>query len=295
MDVRPIAGKDYQALDQAGGYAKLFGKNIAKWTRDGYVKECDCYVFAEEENPIGGLCFADDSEEERQILDFALIRMDEEGSALLERAVKLGAKPATRKFSYNLYDDTDQFADILSLFLNAGFVVAQEKMRYVRENPLPLDYPGPLRFRNIAETGEEAFVRMVEMVTRGTLDSLMARDAERLGSRRAAREYVESLKEIDFNPHWWRVGYLDGNPVGLILPQRFSANEGAINYVGTLPEARGRGYGLHLLAEGTRILCENGITKIYADIDVANKPLAASLELLGYAFKMEEAVLTKSL
>jgi|GEM_PF-4545408 len=40
---------------------------------------------------------------------------------------------------------------------------------------------------------------------------------------------------------------------------------------------------------------ENDITKIYADIDIANKPMATALEKIGYTFQMEEVVLTKEL
>jgi len=79
--------------------------------------------------------------------------------------------------------------------------------------------------------------------------------------------------------------------IGLIIPQRLSEKVGAINYIGVLPEYRGHGYGLALLLEGTKILTESGIKKIYADIDIANKPLSSALEKLGYVFKMEEVVL----
>ncbi|MCL2558348.1 MAG: GNAT family N-acetyltransferase, partial [Treponema sp.] len=154
--------------------------------------------------------------------------------------------------------------------------------------------PGPLSFRSIAETGENAFVKMVELVTAGSFGGQQVSEAMRFGNSVAAREYIDSLKEIDFNPHWWLIGFDQGKPIGLVLPQRFSDSEGTINYVGVLPNARGQGYSLHLLAEGTRILSKSGITKIYADIDSSSKPLAASLELLGYSFDTEEAVLTKS-
>jgi len=215
-----------------------------------------------------------------------------EGHLRLRQAVSLAAKPGTVKFGYNLYNDTDEFADIQALFRRAGFTVEQEKSRYLHEKPAALPASSaPLTFKTLAEEGEQRFVETVRQVTVGTLDRTDAQDARRLGGERAAREYVETLKSIDFDPDRWKLGYRDGKLVGLILPQRFDEKSGAINYVGVLPECRGKGYGLLLLAEGTRTLTEAGVAKIYADIDVANKPMAAALERLGYVFMSEEVVL----
>ena len=295
MNVRPLLDGDLPMLEQAGGYAKLYGSNICKWMKSGYVEAAGCYVFEKDDALLGGVCFHDDTEEDREILDFALIDITPDGHEWLVRAVEQAAKPKTRKFSYNLYNDTEQFADIKRLFGRAGFAVEQEKLQYVYDKPVPANHPNALSFKSVADVGEGLFVEVVERVTVGSLDRLMVDDAAQLGSRQAAREYVDGLKGIDFNPDWWRLGYANGLLVGLILPQRFSDNDGCINYVGVVPEYRGRGYGLHLAAEGTRLLTENGITKIYADIDIANKPLAAILERLGYVFKMDEVVLARSL
>ena len=295
MNVRPFLDTDSPLLEQAGGCAKLYGNNICKWMKAGYVEAADCYVFEKGGALLGGVCFCDDTKEERDIFDFALTDITPDGHEWLIRAVEQAAKPNTRKIAYNLYNDTEQFADIKRLFARAGFAVEQEKLQYVYDKPVPAVCPDTLTFRSVADVGEELFVEVVERVTVGSLDRLMVDDAARLGSRRAAREYVDGLKHLDFNPDWWRLGYANGSLAGLILPQRFGENEGCINYIGVLPECRGRGYGLALIAEGTRLLTENGVTKIYADIDVANKPLAAILERLGYAFKMDEAVLTRLL
>ena len=295
MNVRLFLDADLPLLDQAGGCAKLYGSNICKWMKAGYVEAASCYVFEKDGALLGGVCFYDDTEEDREIFDFALLDITPDGHEWLLRAVEQAAKPKTRKFSYNLYNDTEQFADIKRLFGRAGFAVEQEKLQYVYDKPVPASHPDTLTFKSVADVGEELFVETVERVTVGSLDRLMADDAARLGSRRAAQEYVDGLKGIDFNPDWWRLGYANDLLVGLILPQRFSENEGAINYVGVVPEHRGRGYGLPLVAEGTRLLAENGITEIYADIDVANKPLAAILEHAGYVFKMDEVVLAKRL
>jgi GNAT superfamily N-acetyltransferase len=295
MNVRPLFPTDFVKLEQAGDRTRQYGQNVRRWLDDGYIKEPDCFVFENNGALLGGVCFCDDTVEEREILDFALDEIIPEGYELLTRAVRQAAKPATRKISYNLYNDTEQFTGIRNLFGRAGFTVEQEKLRYAYESPFPPTSSVVLRFKSIAETGEDLFTDMVEAVTVGTLDRLMASDAARLGSRRAAREYVDSLKKIHFNPDWWRLGYSGDDVVGLILPQRFNETFGAINYVGVLPKYRGWGYGRSLLAEGTRLLTENGTKKICADIDVANHPMANALENLGYVFQMEEVVLVRPL
>lgn len=292
MIVRTFLKDDLFKLKQTGGFAHQYGQNIQRWINDEYIKASDCYVFESEETLIGGVCFCDDTEEEREILDFALINIVPNASELLLQAINLAIKPKTSKVSYNLYNDTEQYSDIKNLFHKAGFIVEQEKMRYIYEKSNIITCNNKLNYKNLSEVGEDLFIEMVERVTVKTLDKLMEKDAIRLGGLQAAHEYVNGIKEIDFNKEWWQLGYDDDLLIGLIIPQRFNEETGAINYIGVLPEYRGRGYGLDLLSEGTRILNENGIKKIYADIDIANKPLAASLESLGYVFKMEEVVLT---
>jgi len=294
MTVRPFLHDDVFKLEQTGGFAHQYGKNIQRWMNDEYIKASDCYVFDNGGTLLGGVCFCDNTGEQRQILDFALTTIVPNGNELLAQAVYHAVKPKTRKVSYNLYNDTEQYLDIKNLFHKAGFVVEQEKMQYIYEKAHFITGSNELRFKSIAEVGEDLFTDVVERVTIGTLDQLMAADAVRLGNRCAAQEFVNDLKQFDFNTDWWRLGYIGDLLIGLIIPQRFNEQEGAINYIGVLPEYRGRGYGLVLLSEGTRILTENGVKKIYADIDVANKPLALALEKLGYNFNMEEVVLTFS-
>ena len=285
-----------------------YSRNVLRWIGQGLVIPEDCFVFVTGGAPVGGVCFCDDTGESRDILDYAISDAKAGDSAeALQRAVLMAAKEDTRSVTYNLYDDTEQYRDIQELFKLAGFTIAQKKSSYTYEraeppksigeltflnaNELTFRSANELTFRSVMETGEDAFIGAVRDVTVGTLDKLMADEAARLGGDRAAREYVETLKEIDFDPDWWRLGYSDGRLVGLILPQKLGDAIGGINYVGVLPQFRGNGYGATLLAEGVRILHENGIRKIYADIDVHNFPLASALELVGFTYATEESVL----
>ena len=202
MIVRPFIYDDLFKLEQIGGFAHQYGRNIQSWIKNGYIIESDCYVFDTGETLLGGVCFCDDTDEEREILDFALMDTVPNGNELLTQAIYHAVKQKTRKISYNLYNDTEQYLEIKNLFHKVGFVVEQEKMRYVYENIDFIKGNNELHFRSVAEVGEDLFTDMVERVTANTLDQLMAKEASRLGNSCAAREYVNGLKAIDYNTDW---------------------------------------------------------------------------------------------
>ena len=292
MDVRIIAPADHALLESAGGYLKQYGQNVHRWIEKGFVVPQDCYVFDAGGTVAGGVCFFDDTQTERTILDFALADSQmPHGAQALKKAVHLAARPQTKSIGYNLYDDTEQYADIRNLFTRAGFRIAQAKKNYTYERPEPPQRFNALTFRSIAEAGEEVFINAVEEVTVGTLDQRMADDAARLGGGGAAREYVAGMQELDFHADWWQLGYCGGELVGLVLPQKFDDTVGGLNYIGVLPQHRGHGYGAMLIAQGTHILHANGMRKIIADIDEANHPMAAALERVEYLFRMDESFL----
>ena len=55
-----------------------------------------------------------------------------------------------------------------------------------------------------------------------------------------------------------------------------------IAYIGVVPAHRGHGYIDDLLAEGTRLLVEQGVPRIRAATDVGNTPMAAAFARAGY-------------
>ena len=155
-----------------------------------------------------------------KILDYAMDNIVPHGYKFLLQAVKNNLATTTRKISYNLYNDTEQFEDITALFLQAGFVVSQEKHRYHHKDGAMPEPSKRLSFKTVSEVGEKTFTRAVEQVTVDSLDSLMSQEIQLLGSSKAAEEFVEGVKELDFNPDWWQLGYANDELVGLILPQR---------------------------------------------------------------------------
>jgi hypothetical protein len=57
---------------------------------------------------------------------------------------------------------------------------------------------------------------------------------------------------------------------------------GAINYVGVVPEQRGKGYVNDLIARGTMILSDCGAQQVIASIDFVNTPMIAAATRARY-------------
>ena len=107
--------------------------------------------------------------------------------------------------------------------------------------------------------------------------------AHALGMTRA------QTKRVKHDPSWWRLAYSgpEGELVGPVMPAEPPAFL-TIFYVGVVQEVRGRGYVDDLLAAGTATLLaaqgRGGDEKpLRADTDVANVPMAAAFERVGWA------------
>ena len=169
------------------------------------------------------------------------------------------------------------------LLERAGFTLQRETSRFEwrGEDGLP-SATGRLDFRTLEEVGEAAFVDAIERVSGGTLDREISAEREEFGAVEAARRFFELELQLEHDPAWCQLAYeRSGEMVGLIMPAR-NPTSPVINYVGVVPEHRGRGYVDDLLARGTEILAAAGATTIRADTDTRNAPMAEAFERAGY-------------
>lgn len=112
------------------------------------------------------------------------------------------------------------------------------------------------------------------------------------GVAAAVQELFDLLPQrFDRPANWWRLARnQDGLPVGFVLPvlfkeQRFWKDErpqGTIFYIGVLPEFRGRGHGLELVREATRILLDANCWRIVCDTGTDNAPMINAFRRAGY-------------
>jgi len=209
---------------------------------------------------------------------------------VLEEARSLGAEeiehvvddpPMRPQFQYH----PERRAELLQ---SVGFTFRRETVRFEWRGEKPSAVPRRLSFRTLEEVGEDAFVEAMREVSEGTLDREILGERERLGAKRAAREFFEDARRVKHDPAWWRLAYAPNKElVGLVMPAE-PPGFLTIFYVGVVPQMRGQGYVDDLLAVGTAALLEartrDGNDKpLRADTDVANGPMDAAFERAGWA------------
>ena len=176
----------------------------------------------------------------------------------------------------------------VELLQSAGFAFRRETGRFEWRGEEPPVVSKRLTFRTLEEVGTETFVDAMRTVSEGTLDREIREEREKLGPQQAAREFFEDARRVKHEPSWWRLAYTsEGDLTGLVMPAAPPAFL-TVFYVGVVPEMRGRGYVDDLLAAGTVALLQaranDGDGKLLlADTDVANAPMAAAFERVGWA------------
>ncbi len=249
-----------------------------------------CFVAEQEGKPVGRVFFYNLESSPRSLVMFGLhLNWETDwltvGTDLLRQALAQMETKGTSSVGYAIYDIYQKPPELQRQVVEAaGFRLTQDKLRFVwKDQGCPVEVPDRLTFRTLAETGEDEYVTAVEKVTARTLDRELLREVAESGPTRAARDYVNTLKDLEFRSDRWLLAYLpDGRLCGLVVPQRSDDKEGCINYIGVVPELRGRGFGLDLLLKGTAVLQAAGWKKVVAEIDADNRPLAAHMERAGY-------------
>lgn len=172
--------------------------------------------------------------------------------------------------------------DRMAVLERAGARLLVERLSLEWRPGTPVPPPaGRLVFRQVEDT-EELLTAMTRVV-HGTLDAHDVAALTHMSPREAAVQlYEEYLKTLPSPRGWWRLAALpDGELVGFVLPGRNDYNA-VISYIGVVPEHRGHGYINDLLAEGTRILAEQGVPRIRAATDLGNVPMANAFRRAGY-------------
>jgi ribosomal protein S18 acetylase RimI-like enzyme len=86
-----------------------------------------------------------------------------------------------------------------------------------------------------------------------------------------------------YDPESWFVALIEGEVVGVLLPQVFpdAESEGTLFYVAVLPQFRGRGFGRALHASGLSMLAGRGAEKYVGSTDMRNEPMLRIFEANG--------------
>jgi GNAT superfamily N-acetyltransferase len=178
-----------------------------------------------------------------------------------------------------LSSDRPKNAEVNRALERGGFQI-QKKKAYVARN-LEGELPEPaveFAFRTLFEVGKVEFLRVMTEASEGDpFEDATERDPE--------AEFAELVEAAGgkFDPASWMLAHVEGEAVGVVLPQEFSDSEaeGTLFYVAVLPAFRGRGYGRALHATGLAMLAERGVTRYIGSTDTRNKPMLKVFEANG--------------
>lgn len=168
---------------------------------------------------------------------------------------------------------------IFKALTETGFVVDRKKA-YVERTVKGFTSPheDPFTYRSLAELGTDAFVRvMTEAALGDPFEDVTERDPH------ADFQQLVDYAGKKFDPEWWQVAYLDDEPAGVVLPQRYPDSDtgGSLFYVGVLPAHRGKGYGKVLHAAGLAHLAAGGLDTYVGSTDMRNDPMLKIFQANG--------------
>lgn len=295
MRTRNINESEIEAFANLKLSDKDFNETLLSWIEKRVTKLEWCFVI-EDKNDFQGNIVYGVLDNELAILDINIKEIGEEVlEELLRDSLKEMKTEGFKKVRCHIYSDKNAFEKYVQTFIKIGFNITQEKKSFVWEKGNYINKISENLFlKSLQEVSSEKYIDAIEQVTEGTLDSDDLECIRKFGSKQAAINYFDLLKDIHFNNNWWKLAYACGDElIGLVVPQKFNDDIGAINYIGVVPTKRGRGYVKDLIIEGIRILDGNGIKKVIADIDVKNYPLEKAL--IEEGFKMDCSMLVLKL
>ena len=270
-----------------------------------------CFVVEENDEFIAGALFrrtgAGTQESDTRIIDGRWWHLPQDdsflqvGTTLVHRGVAVlpgHVTDVTGKVSSGT-DDADRIREIL---IASGLVPYQTRISYVWDEPREqVTVPSRLEYSSLDETGDDQFIGVIERVIEGSLNQW---DIKAMSSGRSHHEIALEHFQIEsdyfgFESSWWQIARdKDGEVVGFVEPVVFKdldkggLKKGTVNYIGVVPERRGRGYSLDLLLEATQILQDVGTWRIFCDTDAENTPMQRTFDQAGYETSQTEWVYT---
>lgn len=310
MNIRNISYKEIEKFSKLGVNelkGNKFKQQLIQWLNEGRTRLEWCFI-AEDNYKFYARIFYFKLPNEPLDLKIGgfyiyaetVEKFDEVGEKLINSSLKEVCLNGIKRLEYHNHIKDDIWSKRYGeLLIKCGFNIIQEKKSFIyncgnisgcnktcseKDNRLKaLETMQNLYFKSLDEIGKEEFVKAIQKVTESTLDEEDLISIRELGAEKAALEYFGILEGIDFNKNWWKVAYVNDNELlGLVVPQKFNDDIGAINYIGVVPEKRGNNFVDYLLMEGTRILKHANIKKVVADIDVKNIPMEQALCRVGY-------------
>lgn len=165
------------------------------------------------------------------------------------------------------------------------------KVPFVWEEPKPLiKIFSRLEFKAARTLNYEVLLSVVARVMESSIDASDRKQVVEHGSRQAAEQFLSESKDgFLYQDEWWQIGFnSDDRVVGFVFPVIYpdcakdGLEEATIYYIGVLPEYRGQGFATDLLLNGTRVLQDVGVWRVFCDTDANNLPMISTFKRVGY-------------
>jgi RimJ/RimL family protein N-acetyltransferase len=249
-----------------------------------------CFVIEENGKHLGKVVYFQFEGNDSEMCIFGLTlpwegNYVEIGEKLLNESMEHVKTQTIKKLEFRCDTDDIYYQEMRAVFEKVGFQLILDKHCYVLTDfETAYEYSTQLVFKTLDEVGEERFIGAIKRVTVNTLDRADQNNRDILGAEEAAREYFSVLKSIDYTPHHWLLAYDTNNHlIGLVVAQLLSKKTGCINYIGVIPEYRGKHYSRDLAIKASELLRNvTSVERIIAEIDTKNFPLERTLASLQY-------------
>lgn len=171
---------------------------------------------------------------------------------------------------------------LLETLARAGFGRVRTTVRFELAPVVPSPTSGRIQFEGEADgLSDSDFVSVVARCATVGEDRGVTRRYSSDGVEHAAAQFVAATRAMRGGADLWRIGRVDAEVVGVILP---TANDGGpvLNYLGVVPEHRGRRLVDDLLGETARLHAQAGAQRIRADSDDDNLRMHAAFARAGW-------------
>jgi len=199
-------------------------------------------------------------------------------AALLLAVLEILAGRQTRLVQALLVSD---FGEDFDLLVAAGFEHYADLLYMVSaERTFPAHQPATeLEFASYADNQQDRLARILERTYVGSLD------CPRLNGVREMADVITGYRATGtFDPARWFFVRQGGCDVGcLLLAEHRAQKQWEVAYVGLVPEARGRGWGIATIRHAQWLARRAGMDRLLLAVDSANRPAIATYAVAGFS------------
>ncbi len=198
-------------------------------------------------------------------------------AALLDALLKVLAVRQTRLAQALL---TTDFGEEFDLLRAAGFEHFADLLYMASvERAFPDHAPvGALDFESYSERQQDRLCRIIERTYAGS------QDCPRLNGVRQMADVIAGYRATgSFDPSRWLIVRHAGSDVGcLLLAEHAPQRQWEVAYVGLVPEARRRGWGMAAVRQAQWLARRARVEKLLLAVDAANAPAIATYAAAGF-------------